>query len=101
PIGRAQWLFACLFFSTEPSEPGIITMLRFVFSTFATAKKWVDAVTGLESKSARRKRKRQDKKLKPTLETLEVRLNPDGRIIASSFFDGGLYQFNANTGALV
>ncbi len=47
-------------------------------------------------------KKNSDTARKPrlTLETMESRITPDATLIASSFFDGAIYKFNSETGAL-
>src|SRR5262249_36779578 len=50
-------------------------------------------------REARRRPARR--RLPLTLETLECRLTPASRLIATSYFDGAVYEFNAKTGALL
>jgi hypothetical protein len=49
--------------------------------------------------SAGRKRSRARQAARLTLEALEQRLTPAGRVVAASFFDSALYEFDASTGA--
>src|SRR4051794_2048674 len=78
-------------------RPGDTTMWPFGFgSMLVSAKKWVGTAAG--GKQGRKRRGRQPMPL--ALETLEARLTPDGKVIASSFFDGAVYEFNSSNGTL-
>jgi hypothetical protein len=69
-------------------------MFRSGFGPLDVVKKWLNSRTGPRSRKAPRRR--------PALavETLESRLTPAARLVATSFFDSAVYEFNADTGAV-
>src|SRR5262249_50852500 len=78
---------------------GNATMFRSLSASLHVVKKYLRLVCGPLGREARRRPARRPLPL--TLETLECRLTPASRLIATSYFDGAVYEFNAKTGALL
>jgi hypothetical protein len=72
-------------------------MFRSVAGPFAAVTKWLDTLARRPGRPARRLRRRPPL----VLEALESRLTPISKLIATSFFDGAVYEFNAGNGALL